>query len=305
MNYKNIIKKRSTRIKIMQAFNWIPDKAMISIQYYLKTGRAINWKNPERFSEKLQLYKIYSRNSKLMERCVDKAEVRSYVEERGLSDILVPLLGIYDSPEKIRFEELPNSFVLKDTLGSGGNSVIICNNKDSLDMNFIREQCLKWVNCKYKHAGREHVYDNNPHRILIEKLLDSSEGTQGFIEYKFFCFDGKPGYVYVISNRQLGVGAELGIYDIDFNLLPYLRADERKPEHNIIKPINFDKMVQIAEILSKGFPEVRVDLFNVDGNIYFSELTFFDGSGYMKFVPDEFDYIIGKLFNTNFLVEKK
>ena len=300
MDYKKIIKNRNTRIKIMQAFNWIPDKAMISFQYFLKTGRVINWKNPIRFTEKLQLYKLYSRNNVLMERCADKADVRSYVEECGLSNILVPLFGIYDSPEQIPFDDLPNSFVIKDTLGSGGNSVIICFDKSSMELSYIREQCLNWVKCKYKHAGREHVYDNKSHRIIIEKNLNSSGEANGIIEFKFFCFDGKPEYIYVISNRQLGVGAELGIYDIDFNLLPYLRTDELAPKHTIIKPNNFDSMIQIAEILSKRFPQVRVDLFYVDGNIFFSELTFFDGSGYMKFVPDEFDFILGKSFNLNF-----
>ena len=104
----------------MQAFNWVPDRVMIAIQYFMKTGRKINWKKPVRFTEKIQLYKIYSKDNKLMERCVDKADVRSFVEERGLSEILIPLYGIYNSPDRINFDDLPDSFVIKDTLGSGG-----------------------------------------------------------------------------------------------------------------------------------------------------------------------------------------
>ena len=300
MNYKKIIKNRNTRIRIMQAFNWVPDRVMIAIQYFMKTGRKINWKKPARFTEKIQLYKIYSKDNKLMERCVDKADVRSFVEERGLSEILIPLYGIYNSPDRINFDDLPDSFVIKDTLGSGGNSVIICSDKHSIDLDNLKNQCSNWVCSKYKHAGREHVYDNNKHRIIIEKLLNSTNKTNGIIEFKFFCFYGKPEYIYVISNRKLGVSAELGIYDTKFNFLPYFRTDERAPEHKINKPNNFEKMLHIAEILSKGFPEVRVDLFNVDEKVYFSELTFFDGSGYMTFDPDEFDYILGKSFDIQF-----
>lgn len=296
-DYKKLIKGRDTRIRIMQAFNWVPDKIMLSIQYRLKTGRSVNWKNPTRFTEKLQLYKIATKDNELMAKCADKAEVRNYVEKMGLADILIPLIGIYTSPEQIPWDILPDRFVIKDTLGSGGNSVIVCTNKAKLNQNEILKQCYEWVSCSYRHAGREHVYDKQKHRIIIEDYLDTANEPEGMVDYKFFCFDGEPKYIYAISNRTLGNGAEIGIYDMEFNLLPYERVDERPPSHAIAKPTNYDRMVEISKILSYGFPEVRIDLFNIGGRVYFGEMTFFDGSGYMTFKPDEFDTMMGQSFH--------
>ena len=296
-DYKKLIKGRDTRIRIMQAFNWVPDKIMLSVQYRMKTGRNVNWKHPTRFTEKLQLYKIATKNNELMAKCADKAEVRDYVEKHGLLDILIPLVGIYTSPDQIVWDSLPDRFVIKDTLGSGGNSVIVCTDKAKINRDEVLKQCADWVNYKYKHAGREHVYDKHKHRIIIEEYLDTANEPEGMVDYKFFCFDGEPKYIYAISNRILGNGAEIGIYDMDFNLLPYERVDERPPSHAIAKPHNFDRMIEISKILSAGFPEVRIDLFNIDGRIYFGEMTFFDGSGYMTFKPDEFDTMMGQPFH--------
>lgn len=298
INYKALIRNRNTRIRILQLFNWVPDKLMISVQYFIKTGRRIHWKNPRRFTEKLQLYKIQTKNNTLMSQCADKYDVRLFVEKRGLKDILVPLVteDAIISTDEIEWDNLPCSFVLKDTLGSGGNSVIIVKDKSSTEKQIVIEQCKEWLYNNFKHGGREHIYDKNKHRIIIERLLDPTIESP-LIDYKFFCFDGKPEYVYAISNRILGQDAEIGIYDIDFNLLPYRRLDERPSYNPISKPENYDSMVSIARILSEGFPEVRIDLYNIRGKIYFGEMTFFDGSGYMKFYPDEFDYILGENFN--------
>ena len=302
IDYKEIIKGKDARIRIIQAFNWVPDRLMLSVQYWLKTGRRVNWNNPQRFTEKLQIYKIQSKNNFLMAICADKGSVRDYIREKGLEDILIPLIGkgIYSTPDEIDWNALPDRFVIKDTLGGGGDSVIICKDKRQLNREEVLQKCTEWVSRRYKQAGREHVYDKNRHRIIIESFLDSSDELEGMVDYKFFCFDGKPQYVYGITNRILGNGAEIGIYDLNFNLLPYVRADERPPSHAIPKPINYDRMIEIAKILSDGFPEVRIDLYNLHGSIYFGEMTFFDGSGYMTFKPDEFDYILGKSFKMQF-----
>lgn len=299
INYKKIIRNREVRIKVLQILNWIPDKLMLSLQYRIKTGRWINWENPKRFTEKLQLYKILSKDNYLMAQCADKFDVRSFVKDRGLSDILIPLVGkgVYSSAKEIDWENFPNQFVIKDTLGCGGNSVIICTDKELLNKKVVLKRCSEWIKYKYKHPGREHVYDKNKHRIIIEEYLDSSSESEGLVDYKFFCFDGKPTFIYVISNRSLGKGAELGIYDLDFNILPYTREDELAPTRSIDKPINFDRMIEISQILSKGFPEVRIDLYNIGGKIFFGEMTFFDGSGYMTFKPDIFDFLLGEPFD--------
>lgn len=283
----------------MQLFSWVPDRVMLALQYRIKTGRTINWNNPERFTEKLQIYKMLSRSNTLMAQCADKADVRRFVSDKGLSDILIPLVGkgIYETEKDIDWAKLPEKFVLKDTLGGGGNSVIVCTNKKEFNKNETMQKCASWISHKYKHAGREHVYDKKNHRIIVEQYLDTSDEKEGMVDYKFFCFDGMPKYLYVISNRILGKGAELGIYDINFNLLPYVRVDEKAPSHAIVKPKNYEHMIEIARRLSEGFPEVRIDLYNIGGRVFFGEMTFFDGSGYMTFSPDEFDFMLGKPFN--------
>ena len=133
MDYKKIIKSRSLRLKILRFLSFVPDKTMIKIQYKLKTGHKLNLKNPRRFTEKLQWYKLYYKNP-LMIRCVDKGDVRKYVAKCGLKDILIPSYGIYNSFDEINWDKLPSKFVVKDTLGGGGNSIIIV--KDKKDINF-------------------------------------------------------------------------------------------------------------------------------------------------------------------------
>ena len=125
-------------------------------------------------------------------------------------------------------------------------------------------------------------------------MANESEG--GLIDYKFFCFNGKVEYIYGIADRTLGQAVGLGIFDSNFNLLPYKRVDENPLTRTIKKPKNYELMVKCAEDLSKNFPHARIDLYNQNGEIYFGEITFFDGSGYMCFDPDEFDYIMGEKF---------
>jgi len=296
VDYKKLIKSREVRVRLMRLLSFVPDRLMVQIQYYIKTGRKLNLKNPQRFTEKLQWYKLYYRDP-LMQRCVDKFDVREYVRECGYGGALVELLGVYDTPEEIDFTSLPNQFVIKDTLGGGGNSVIICKDKETLDIPLTKERIKRWIEpVQGKHPGREWVYDQEKNRIIIEKYIDSDEQTGGLVDYKFFCFGGKVAYVYGIADRALADYVNLGIFTPDFELLPYRRIDERPLTRKLKKPINYEQMVACAEKLSRPFPHARVDLYNVDGKILFGEITFFDGSGYMKYDPDEFDFVLGNAF---------
>lgn len=296
MDYKKIIKSRALRVKIMRVLSFVPDSWMVRLQYRIKTGHKLNLKNPRRYTEKLQWYKLYYRDP-LMAQCVDKYAVRAYVEQCGLKDILNPIYGVYDAPEQVKWEELPNQFVAKDTLGGGGNDVIICRDKTHLDRERFYAELARWVTRVYgKHPGREWVYDNAKHRILIEKFIDSDPVTGGLIDYKFFCFNGRVEYLYVIADRKLGQDAAMGIYSRDFCQLPVYRIGERKLERKILKPVNYEKMLSCAEKLSAAFPHARIDLYNQDGKIRFGEITFFNASGYMKFDPDEFDILMGNRF---------
>lgn len=301
MDYKKIIKNRNLRLKILRAFNFIPDKMMIKVQYRIKKGKKLNLKNPKRYHEKLQWYKLYYRDP-LMQKVVDKYDVRDYVKQKGLEKILNKLYGVYDNPEDIDFDKLPNSFVLKDTRGSGGNSVILVKDKSKMDLLKIKEEMKKWVSqpINKKNAGREWVYDGKKHRIVVEEFL--SDPNNDLADYKFFCFNGKPSCLYFVNGRKLGQKANFGIFNMNFEQLPYFRTDENKLTIKPEKPKNFNEMIEISKKLSSDFPHVRVDLYNINGNIRFGEMTFFDGSGYFNFEPDEFDYILGEQFE---LPEKK
>ena len=282
---------------ILAMLNWVPDKTMLKIQYRIKMGRKLNLKNPKRYSEKSQWYKLYYRDP-LMKKCVDKYSVREYVAQCGYADILNECYGVYDLPEEIDYSALPDSFVLKDTLGGGGNSVLLIRNKNEMNYEQSNETMRCWVKqlTKAKNSGREWVYDETKHRIIAEKLLVADESGD-LPDYKFFCFNGKVFCSYMMKNytmhHEQGV---LGFLDRNFELLPVSRADFAPMNEQPPKPKNYEKMVEIAEKLSKPFPHVRVDLYNIDGQIVFGELTFFNASGYVSFNPDMFDYELGEAF---------
>lgn len=295
--YKKIFKNSDTRMKILSLLNWVPDKTMLKLQYRIKLARKLHLKNPQRYSEKSQWYKLYYRNE-LMKKCVDKYNVRAYVKECGYDDILNDCFGVFDSPNDIDFSNFPDAFVLKDTLGSGGNSMLFVRNKAEMNEQQSKEIMQHWVNqsTKIKSPGREWVYDGMKHRIIAEKLLVADENGD-LPDYKFFCFNGKVFCSYMMRDytmhHEKGV---LGFLDRNFKLIPAHRTDFAPMTEQPEKPKNYEKMLEIAEKLSAPFPHVRVDLYNIDGKIVFGELTFFNASGYVKFNPDSFDYELGKAF---------
>lgn len=298
INYKKIIMSRTLRLKILSALSFVPDKLMISVQYRIKTGHRLNLTNPVRFTEKLQWYKLNYRNP-LMIQCVDKYDVRDYIKSKGLERILVPCYGVYDSVDSIDWDYLPNQFVMKDTLGDGGNAVVVVTDKQSEDISCLKKKAASWlaIDSRRRSSGREWPYYNGKkHRIIIEQYLESDPSEGGLIDYKIFCFNGKAVFLYVMSDREFGKGASLGIFDSDFNKINAYRADERPMKRIIQRPKMFDDMKCCAEELSKDFPEARVDFYEVAGELKFGEITFFDGSGYMTFVPDDFDITMGQKF---------
>lgn len=295
MDYKKIIKSRKLRLKILDLLSFIPDKLMLEVQYRLKMGRKLNLKNPKRFTEKLQWYKLNYKNP-LMVQCVDKYDVREYLKNKGLQDILVDCYGVYSSVEEIDWNSLPNSFVMKDTLGGGGTSVIIVKDKSNEDIDNLKRIAAGWLkqDAHIRNGGREWpYYSGKEHRVIIEEYIQAENILE---DYKFFCFYGKVVFLYIMGNRVLGDGVEVAILDKEFNLLSVKRVgDELYSTYQ--KPINYNLMLSLAEKLSEDFPHVRVDLYNVKGKIYFGELTFFNASGYMKFEPDEFDFELGEKFD--------
>lgn len=298
IDYKRIISSRSLRLKILNYLSFIPDEIMIKIQYWMKTGRRLNLDNPIRFTEKLQWYKLHYKNP-LMVKCVDKYDVRDYVKSKGLEDILIPCFGVYDSPNNIDWEKLPNKFVMKDTLGGGGTSVVIVKDKNTADIAELKEIASQWVSldAHKKNGGREWpYYSGKKHRIIIEKFMEADPLKGGLIDYKFLCFNGKAKLLYILADRVIGQGAGCGFFDLEFNQLPIKESDEETLKRKITKPRNFHEMIKIAEKLAEDFPCARIDIYNENENIIFGEITFYDSSGYMVFDPDSFDYELGSKF---------
>lgn len=180
MDYKKIITNQDTRFKILGLLNWVPDSIMLRLQYRIKMGFWPDFKHPTRFTEKLQLYKMKYRNP-VMHQCVDKYEVRKYVESKGLGHILNELYGVYDTPEEINFNALPEQFVVKTTDGGGGLNIIVVKDKATADFDDIKLKLSHWLNRKRggKTFGREWAYEGKyPSRIIIEKYLEDSTGGQ-------------------------------------------------------------------------------------------------------------------------------
>lgn len=297
MDYKTIIKSREFRVKLLTFLGWIPNGIMLRLQYWLQTGRKLNLKNPRRFTEKLQLYKMKYRNPDML-RCTDKYEVRKYIEEKGLGEYLIPLIGIYDCVEDISFANLPNKFVAKSTDGGGGNQVLVCRDKEALTEKAFRERLAGWMNARKvkKQAGREWAYENNfPRRIIIEKLIEADDTKKDLNDYKFFCFNGEPHYCQLIQDRT--TEETIDFYDMEWKHMPFRGLNPRCGSAASLapQPANFGKMKEVAKFLSKEFPFVRVDLYSVGNRIYFGELTFYPASGYGHFTPDEWDEKLGAL----------
>lgn len=289
--YKKLLSKKM-RFAILKALKFIPDKQMIMFQYWVKLHRKLNLTMPQRYTEKIQWYKLYYRNE-LMPICVDKYRVREYIEKKGLSDILVKLYGVYDKAEDISFDTLPEKFVLKTSNGSGTN--IICRNKGELSQSEIVKKVNNFLRQSSASAGREWAYAKGTPKIIIEELLEDPSSVDGSIsDYKHLCFNGKPEYIVLDIDRF--TDHKRNIYDVDWHDLHVASDCPCIENRKFDKPLNYDKMIEIAKILSEDFPAVRVDLYNINGRIYFGELTFFPWSGYVQYTPDSFDFEMGRKF---------
>lgn len=291
MNYKRIIPNQEARLKILKLTNFVPDKLMVKLQYRIKTGRKLNLEEPKRFTEKLQWYKLNYRTS-LMTQCADKLRVRDYVDSKGFGNILIPLHGYYYNIEELDFSELPNSFILKTNNGSHTN--IICKDKGSLNYKATLNKLENWLTSRTPKAGREWAYyDIKPCIVCEELLVDMNNPNEDIRDYKFLCFNGRVEYIWVDIDRS--TNHKRNFYDRTWNFLN-ISSDYPNTGDVIPKPEKLAEMITIAEKLSEEFPHVRVDLYFVNESIFFGELTFYSLSGYESFNPDNFDYVLGDLF---------
>lgn len=294
MDYKKIIRNQEMRFKILHFLRFIPDQLMIKLQYKIKLGRKLNLKSPKRFTEKLQWYKLHYRMP-VMTQCADKYGVREYVQSKNLGYILNKLYAVYDSPEEINFNSLPNKFVIKTTNGSGTN--YFCKDKYNFPLENVKKSLRFWLDRDIYSSGREWSYKNVIPRIIVEELLEDDDNQfEGINDYKILCFNGKAEYIVLDVDRH--VDHKRNIYDVNWNFID-VNTDYQNFGDTISKPDGLDEMLEIANILAEDFPFVRVDLYWVNGKVYFGELTFYPWTGYVQFKPDEFDFILGEKFNLN------
>lgn len=265
--------------------NFVPDAMYVKMMYFLIMGEKLDLKNPKKFNEKIQYLKVNDHNLEYTN-WVDKFKVKDLVKDRIGAEYVVPLYGCWDRADKIDFDKLPNAFVLKCNHDQG--SVILVKNKNEIDRQTIIKQLNRQLKRNSYYGTREFPYKNIKPLIIAEKYLE-----ENIIDYKFYCFSGKPLFLYVGQGLTSDHSLKIDFYDINWNKMPFYRTDYHRIG-NIAKPIEFEKMKRIAEILSQDIPFVRIDLFEVGEKVYFSEYTLYPASGYMPFVPREYDEIVGR-----------
>lgn len=288
--------KHETRKRIFYLFVrfhkillWIPDKLYLKILYYIYLGKKLNLDKPSNFTEKMQWLKIYDRKD-IYHNYVDKYLVRGVIKEKIGEEYLVPMIGVYDNINEIDWNELPKQFVLKATHTSG--NVIVCKNKEELDIQQSKQKLEKWLKREYFSTFREWPYKNLKPRIICETFL--SDDGEVPLDYKILCLNGEPEIIMLHKGRFEEHFIEY--YDKDWNKLNIYSADYSYVSSVSEKPDNLDELLKIARILSEGLIQSRIDLYYVNKKVYFSEITFFSGAGFNRFYPDSFDkYIADKM----------
>lgn len=288
--------------KIINLFRHSPayifsDKTYLKLKFKKKMGYKLNLDNPQTYSEKLQWMKLYHHVPEYTQ-MVDKAESKDFVASKIGKQYIIPTLGIWDNFDDIDFSKLPDQFVLKTTHDSGG--VVVCKDKSKLNIKDTKAILTFSQKRDYYKTSKEWPYKNVPHRILAEKYMEDETGE--LRDFKFFCFDGKVKALFIASDRFTpDEETKFDFFDENFNHLPFTNGHPNA-SHKIEKPQSFDEMKRLAEILSEGIPHVRVDFYNINGQIYFGEMTFFHWGGMKPFEPIEWDYKFGEWIT---LPEKK
>lgn len=278
---------RRASLAALEHLTFLDDATYLKMRYALKMGKRLDLDDPKTFNEKLQWLKLHDRNP-LYTTLVDKAAVKPWVAERIGWEHVVPTLGVWDSFDKIDFDELPERFVLKCTHDSGG--LAICRDRATFDMDAARKKIEKSLRRNYYFHGREWPYKDVCPRVLAEEYLDSP-ATSEITDYKLMCFNGRARCAFTCTGRA-GGDLRVDFFDLDWNRLPFTRhysASDVPPE----APLRLHEMVGISERLAKGMPFVRVDFYEVAGETYFGELTFYPGNGMEEFDPEQWDEELG------------
>lgn len=267
----------------------LSDKYALSHSFRDHFGYDIDWKNPHSFSEKLQWLKLYDRNP-LYKKMVDKYESKRYVSEIIGEEYIIPTLGVWKHFDDIDFNSLPDQFVLKCTHDSG--SIAICEDKTTFDYESAKALLNRGLKNDFYKMGREWPYKNVPRRIIAEQYMKDGENSS-LTDYKFYCFHGEPKFLYVSYGLAVHSTAYINYVTLDWKQAPFHRPDFLEMDYLPPKPDNFELMMELSRKLSQGIPFLRVDFYEINKKVYYSELTFFPGSGFTPFEPKEWDIKLG------------
>ena len=268
-------------------FKHLPDDLALKIMYKNIFLKDLDLENPQTFNEKLQWLKLYNRKPEYA-KMVDKYEAKKYVASIIGEEHIIPTYGVWKRFDDIDFNELPNQFVLKCTHGSG--DVVVCKDKSQLDMVSAKIKLEKSLKTDYYKIGREWPYKKVEPQIIAEQFMQNSTGTLN--DYKFMCFNGNVKCSFVCSGRFTDRGLHVTFFDREWNVLPFER-DHPHEKSGLPKPEKYEDMLRLAEKLSEKLPFARIDFYEIDGLIYFGEITFFPGGGFEAFQPEEWDYTLG------------
>lgn len=265
------------------------DKKYLKILYRINFGKKLNLDNPQTYNEKLQWLKLYNQRPEYTD-MVDKIKVKKFVADKIGEEYIIPTLGVWDNPDDIDFDQLPDKFVLKCNHDSGG--LCICTDKSALNRDKVIKNLKKGLKRDYYKCLREWPYKNVERKILAEQYMETPDGD--LPDYKFFCFNGEVKAMFIATDRFTpGEETKFDFFDRKFNHLPFENGHPNS-KVEIDKPKHFEKMVQLAEKLSEGIPHARIDFYDIDGKIYFGEITFFHWSGFVPFKPEEWDTKFGE-----------
>lgn len=267
---------------------FVSDERFIKWSYYLKFHKKLNLDNPQTYNEKMQWLKLNDRREEYT-KMVDKYEAKEYVASIIGDEYIIPTLGVYNSFDDIDFDLLPDQFVLKCTHDSGGIS--ICTDKKTFDYKKAKKLLTRNLKRNPFWYNREYPYKNIKPRIIAEKYMVDESGWQ-LKDYKVFCFNGEPQFVEVDYDRY--VGHKLNVYDLNWNYIDFYMTSPNDASVEIPKPKCLNRMIELAEVLSRGLINVRVDFYSIGEKLYFGELTLTPGSGHIDFHPKEYDLILGK-----------
>lgn len=275
--------------------NIIPDKIYLKHLYKRCMNKKLNLKNPQTFNEKLQWLKLYDRKPQYTT-MVDKYAAKDYVASIIGEEYIIPTLGVWDNFDEIDFDELPNQFVLKTTHDSGG--YIICKDKLKLDKGVAEKKINESLKKNFYYFGREWPYKNVKPQIIAEKFI-SDDGNVP-VDYKVYCFNGKPYKVMLCLDRDKDEPTRFYSFDFEWNLLRHNKWGKKaNDDFTLPKPVNLKKMYDFSAELSKDTKFLRVDFYEVSNQLYFGELTFYPDSGFDSAILPEIDLLYGSMINLN------